>query len=472
MSSQPVPQVQLRTAMGLRDVVLFFVTAGTNLQWVATAAAAGTSSLTAWLVTAVAMFLPMAYCVVDLSSRYPQEGGIYIWTKRAFGDFAGFMTGWAYWTSNLPYFPGVLYFAASNALFIGPPAWRGLADSPTYFILASLLGLALGTVLNVVGLHVGKWLTNVGAVCRWLATLALIVIGAVAWLRLGSATDWSLASLRPGLGLRDVIFWSTLAFAWTGFEAASFMGDEIRDARRTIPRAIFASAPLIALIYIAGTTSVLIALPVGEVSALQGIMQAIERATQRIGLPMLTPVVAAFIVVTALGSVGAWLAAVARIPFVVGVDRYLPQGFARLHPRWGSPHIALLSQSVITVVFVFLGQAGTSVKGAYNALVSLTVIGTLLPFLLIFATAIKVQAEPVPAGATRLPGGRPAVVALAILGLFTTGSSIILSGFPAQDEVNKPLAVAKVVGLTCAMLGAGVLVYVGGRRRARAATPA
>ena len=472
MSSQTGPRVQLRTAMGLRDVVLFFITAGTNLQWVATAAAAGTSSITAWLVTGVAMLLPMAYCIVDLSSRYPQEGGIYVWTKRAFGDFAGFITGWTYWTSNLPYFPGVLYFAASNALFIGPRGWRGLADSPAYFILASLLGLALGTLLNVVGLDVGKWLTNAGAVCRWLATLALIGIGAMAWLQLGSATDWSLASLRPRLGLRDLIFWSTLAFAWTGFEAASFMGDEIRDARRTIPRAIFASAPLIALIYIAGTASVLVALPVAEVSALQGIIQAIERAAQRIDLPMLTPVVAAFIVVTALGSVGAWLAAVARIPFVVGVDRYLPQGFARLHPRWGSPHIALLSQTLITVVFVFLGQAGTSVKGAYNALVSLAVIGTLLPFLLVFASAIKLQAEPAPAGATRLPGGRPAVVALAVLGFCTTVSSIILSAFPAQDEANKPLAVAKVLGLTCVMVGAGVLVYVAGRRRARAATRA
>src|SRR5262245_7713242 len=257
MSSQTDPQVQLRTAMGLRDVVLLFVTAGTNLQWVATAAAAGPSSITAWLLTGLAMFLPLAYCVVDMSSRYPQEGGLYVWTKRAFGDFAGFITGWTYWTSNLPYFPGVLYFAASNALFIGPARWRALSDSPAYFILGARLGLARGTVVNVIGLDVGKWLTNAGALCRWLATLALIGIGIVAWLRLGSATGWSLGALKPSLGLRDVIFWSTLAFAWTGFEAASFMGDEIADARRTIPRAIFASAPLIALIYIAGTVSVL-----------------------------------------------------------------------------------------------------------------------------------------------------------------------------------------------------------------------
>jgi amino acid transporter len=471
MSSQTVPQVQLRTAMGLRDVVLLFVTAGTNLQWVATAAAAGPSSITAWILTGLAMFLPLAYCVVDMSSRYPQEGGIYVWTKRAFGDFAGFITGWTYWTSNLPYFPGLLYFAASNALFIGPARWRALSDSPTYFILAALLGLALGTVVNVIGLDVGKWLTNVGALCRWLATLALIGIGIAAWLQLGSATEWSLRSLKPSLGLRDVIFWSTLAFAWTGFEAASFMGDEIADARRTIPRAIFASAPLIALIYIAGTVSVLVALPVGEVSALQGIMQAIERAAQRSGLPILTPLVAGFIVVTALGSVGAWLAAVARIPFVAGVDRYLPGQFARIHPRWGSPYVALLTQSLITVVFVFLGQAGTSVRGAYNALVSLTVIVTLLPFLLIFASAIKLQGEPKPAGAARLPGGRSAVVTLAIVGLLTTVSSIILSAFPAQDEANKPLAVAKVIGLTGVTVGAGVLVYVLGRKRARGPQP-
>ena len=172
----------LKRALGLRDVVLFFVTTGTNLQWVATAGAAGPSALTIWVLGAFAMFVPLAACVVELSSRHPEEGGLYVWTRTAFGPFAGFITGWTYWCSNLPYFPGVLYFAAGSFLFVGGEGMRALSTSGTYFIAFSLLALALATLLNVFGLEVGKWLNNVGGITRWLATLVLIGIGGTAWM--------------------------------------------------------------------------------------------------------------------------------------------------------------------------------------------------------------------------------------------------------------------------------------------------
>ncbi|HEU4402999.1 MAG TPA: APC family permease [Candidatus Polarisedimenticolia bacterium] len=460
----------LRQAMGFRDVVLYFITAGVNLQWVATAAAAGPSSIVMWLVACVTMSLPLAFCVVELSSRYPQEGGIYVWSKRAFGDFAAFMTGWTYWMSNLPYFPGVLYFAAANALYIGGEHWRHLSTSQAYFILASLAGLALGTWMNLVGLQIGKRLNNVGAHARWIATLFLMGIGVVAWSRLGSVSEFSRATLVPGLHLRDLIFWSTIAFALTGFESASFMGEEIRDARRTIPRAIFTSAPLIALMYILGTASVLVALPAGDVSSLQGVMEAIVAANHRLGLDRLTPFAAALITVSALGSVGAWLGSTARLPFVAGIDHFLPESFGRLHPKWRTPHVALWTEAIITVLCVFLGQAGTSVRGAYNILVSMTVISLLLPFLFLFASAIRLQREPAGPEVMRVPGGRPIAILLGSVGFLTTCVGIILSVFPAPDETHKGLAVAKVIGLTLLNVGGGALVYWIGRRRAAART--
>ena len=195
----PDPESGLVRAMGFRDVFLYFITAGVNLQWVATAAAAGASALTVWLLACATMSVPLAFCVVELASRYPEEGGVYVWSKRAFGDFAAFMTGWTYWTSNLPYFPGVLYFAAGNALYIAGGRFSHLSLSPAYFIAASLAGLLLGTVLNLVGLNVGKWLNNVGAIARWLAALLLVGVGADAFLRFGSATPMSRSSLAPGL---------------------------------------------------------------------------------------------------------------------------------------------------------------------------------------------------------------------------------------------------------------------------------
>src|SRR5579863_7781334 len=159
-------QPQLRRSLGLADVAFFFIVAGSNLQWVATAAAAGPSSIPVWLIGCGAMFIPLSVCIVYLSSRYPDEGGIYVWAKRAFGPFGGFMTGWTYWCSNLPYFPALLYFTAGNALFISGTSGGMLAASPSYYIAISIAGLGLATILNVYGLAVGKWLNNIGALGR------------------------------------------------------------------------------------------------------------------------------------------------------------------------------------------------------------------------------------------------------------------------------------------------------------------
>src|SRR5579884_4165965 len=129
--------MELRKSLGLFDVVLFFLIACTNLQWIAAAAAAGPSSLPIWLIGCAAMFIPLSIVVMHLSARFPEEGGLYVWTKRAFGPFGGFITGWTYWASNLPYFPALLYFCAGNALFVTGGASAKLSASPAYFIAAS-----------------------------------------------------------------------------------------------------------------------------------------------------------------------------------------------------------------------------------------------------------------------------------------------------------------------------------------------
>src|SRR4051812_32689879 len=168
----PVPQ--LRRALTFRDLFLFYVVTGFSLRWVATAAAAGPSALVIWLIAALGLFVPLVFSVLEFSSRYPEEGGVYVWSKRALGPFAAFITGWTYRGSNLPYFPSLLYFAAGNALFIGGPAWQALSNHTAYFIGVSLAGLTLTVVLNVVGLNVGKWLNNVGAIAGWIPGVLLI----------------------------------------------------------------------------------------------------------------------------------------------------------------------------------------------------------------------------------------------------------------------------------------------------------
>ncbi len=149
--------------MGFADLGMFYVVTGVSLRWIATAASAGPSSIVIWIAAWFWFYVPLAISVIELSSRYPQQGGLYIWSKRAFGDFSGFMSGWTYWTSNLPYFPAVLYFAASNLLFLRGGHGANLADNKSYFMWFSILALVAITVMNVVGLNVGKWLHNVGS---------------------------------------------------------------------------------------------------------------------------------------------------------------------------------------------------------------------------------------------------------------------------------------------------------------------
>jgi amino acid transporter len=458
----------LRRVLTFRDLVLFYLVTGFSLRWIATAAAAGPSALVIWVIAALTFFVPLVFTVLELSSRYPEEGGVYVWSKRAFGPFAAFMTGWTYWGSNLPYFPGLLYFAAANALFMGGPSWQAWSTNSTYFIAVAMTGLVIAVAMNVVGLNVGKWLNNVGAMASWIPAAVLIVLGAVSWSRFGSATSMSPDAFVPSTSLKDVIFWSTIAFAFGGVESGSTMGEEIKDARRTIPRAVLTAGAVLTVLYIAGTLSVLLALPSREISGLLGIMQAIQAITSKLGLAWLAPIVAAFVTLNALGGVGGWFAATARLPFVAGIDRFLPPAFGELHPRWHTPYVALLVQAGIAALFIFLGQAGTSVRGAYDALVSMGIIAYFIPFLFMFAAMIVLQREPAGPEVMRVPGGKPVAVALASLGFFVTAVSIVLACIPPDEEPNKSLAVVKVVGLSMVLVGIGVVVYLLGRRRAGA----
>jgi amino acid transporter len=457
---------QPRPALGVTDVMLFMVTAGCSLQWTAVAAAIGPSSLIVWVLGGFGMFLPLSVCVVVLAARYPDEGGLYGWSKRAFGPLAGFMTGWTYWTGTLAFLPSVLYFAAGSALLSSPGRDVGGA-SPGYFIAFSVAVLALAVVLNIRGLGVAKWLNSAGAMARWIGTVLLVLLALASWWRFGSATIINRHTIVPAFRLNDVIFWSTLAFCWTGPEAASFMSAEIRDPRRTIPRALLLAAPIIAAVYIVGTASVLLAIPPERAGGVYGVMEAIRGAAGRLGLTWLIAAGALCVVLDRVGSLSLWIGALARIPASAAVDSYLPARFTRMDPVHGSPVVAIWTQAVLVALLVVVGQSGTSVRGAYNVLIEMMVVGSMLPFLWLFAAAIKLTGGTSMGASVRIPGGRLTVIVLALLGLATSGGSIVLAFVPPPEEADPLLAVLKVAGMTLLLLLSGAAVYLGGRRRLR-----
>ena len=451
--------------MGFRDLILFYLVTGFSLRWIAQAAAAGPSSVVIWIIGALALYVPLVFTVLELSSRYPEEGGLYSWTRRAFGEFPGYLSGYLYWSSNLPYFPSLFYFTAANALFIFGHRFDALQNSQPYFIIFSMLALAVAVGLNVVGLNIGKWLHNLGALGLWIPGIVLVGMGIAAGVLLGSATHFTARSFVPSTHLKDIIFWSTIAFSLSGLESASMLGDEIEDARKNIPRAILIAGALTVILYIAATVAMLLALPAQQIQNMQGIITAITLVATKLGIPWIAAGIALLITFGGLGQAGAWFAAAGRLPFVIGIDRRLPPAFAKIHPKWGTPYVALLVQAAIAAILIFAGQAGTSVAGAYNVLVSMSVIAYFLPYMFMFAAMIRLQREPAGPEVIRVPGGTPVAIALASLGFLTTTISVGLAMLPADEEPNKPLAALKIIGLTAAMIGVGVGLYVAGRRK-------
>ncbi|KAA6463326.1 APC family permease [Acidobacteria bacterium AB60] len=461
------PQPALQREIGLLDLTFFYVISALSLRWIATAAASGPSSILVWIFACLGFFVPLAAGVLELSSRHPDEGGLYVWAKVSFGDFAGFLSAWTYAMSNLPYFPAVLYFAAGSSLFLGGAhgAPLTLRDESAYFLLFTLVALGGITLLNMRGVRAGKRLNNAGAIANLLPVLLLIGLGLLSWHRAGSATHFTSASLLPHADIKNAIFWSTIFFAFGGVESASFMGGEIKNTRRTVPRALALAGTLITAGYIVGTLAMLIAMPSEQISGLGGFMTAIAQMCHNLGGNWMVAPIALMVMVSCLGAAGAYLASCSRLPFVAGIDHYLPAVFARIHPRWKTPYIAVLVYGLSGMLFAVVAQIATSVKGAYDVLVSMSIITYFIPYLYLFAAMIAVQSHPAAPSVIRVPGGRRVAIPLAVLGLLTTSLTICLSVLPSEDEPNKPLAVIKIIGMTILVVGAGAAIYARGKRR-------
>ena len=452
--------------LGLRDLILLNIAAVVGLRWLSTAAQIGPSSLILWALALIIFFLPLGLAVVELSSRIPGEGGLYLWSKEAFGDRHGFIVGWSYWMANMVFFPSLLLFGAGVAVYIAGDRWLLLAGNDLYNGAFCLVALWGATVLNIFGLQRAKWLQNVGGLATWLVAGLVILCGALAWYRFGAATHITATNLMPDFrSLTTFATLATIALAFDGLELGPILGGEIREPHRTIPRAILIAGIAIAAIYIAGTAALLIALPARQIDIVSGIPQALASVGDRLGFPLFGAFAAALLTLSQLGGLGAWVTGTARLPFVVGVDRYLPKPLAALHPRYATPHVALLTQGVIVTVILVAALSGSTIHESYRVLIDMTLILTFIPLLYIFAALPVLRWRGVGSDHATIviPGGIPGCWLTCGLGFATTLLAIVTSMLPPENGSSAVLFFLKVVGGCALFIGAGMVFYARGR---------
>ena len=386
-TTQSAEQPHLIRALGRRDLVLLFVVAVFNLNVVPSIAANGGVTVWLWIISLLLFFWPQGIAVVELAHRYPGEGGVYLWAKEVFGDFHGFLSGWCYWTNNMLYVPTVMLYFVGVSVYVLGPGHQGLPDNKLFAASVSLALLALLTLLNILGLGVGKWINNVGALGTFIAAAVLVGLGIVIWSRFG--TGITAADFKVPPNPRFVLnSFGVICFGLVGLELASVMGDEIKDPRRTLPGAVAWGGLLSGTLYIAATLTLLIA--VGKnVNVLQGVVQAVTGMAARVGVSWISVPFALMLSLAIAGIGSAWIGGCSRIPFVAGLDSYMPSWLGKVHPRYATPYAALIVQAIVSGILVILNFVGAGVQETFQKLLSLAVVLQLVPFVYMFGALVK-----------------------------------------------------------------------------------
>ncbi|MGA9042111.1 MAG: APC family permease [Terriglobales bacterium] len=462
-SQSSLSKPHLKRVLGRRDLVLLFVVAVFNLNVVPSIAANGGVTVWLWLVSLVLFFWPQGIAVIELAHRYPGEGGVYLWAKEVFGDFHGFLSGWCYWTNNMLYVPTVMLYFVGVSVFVLGPGHQGLADNKTFALMTSTILLALLTILNIVGLGVGKWLNNLGAIGTGIAAAVLIGLGLTIFLQYG--TTITAADFRIPANPRFVLnSFGVICFGLVGLELASVMGDEIRDPKRTLPGAVAWGGMISGLFYIGATLTLLIAVNKNDISVLQGIMQAVSHMAGSVDMFWIVIPFAVMLSLSIAGIGSAWMGGSARIPFVAGLDSYMPSWLGKVHPKFATPYIALIVQALVSLVLVVINfVASGGVQEAFQKLLALAVVLQLVPFLYVFGALLKFGLG-TPDHRGRY--SRTTLVAAGLSGFITTSLGIILVFFPTQQVTSIWLYEAWMIGGTLFFVGlAAFFFFVYGRHK-------
>ena len=458
-------------ALGTGDVVLMTVTATVGLQFMARGARAGPPGILLWLAAALMFLAPHVVCVAELSGRVAEQGGVYAWVRRAYGPSHGFIAGWCLWANNVFFLPAILLFAAPSLLAVLGPSYMGLAEDRVYSAVFVLVVLWACIGANVLGLGFARWLPNLGSLGVWGVTGLLVGLAVYAAVTGRAATSFDLTAPWPDR-LGTLGLWSGMCFAFSGYEAAATIREEVRDPARSMPRGLLIAAVAAFAVYVGGSASILVALPAETLSERSTIGEAIELMGGRLGLRGLGPATSALVVLAAIALTASWISACSRVPFAAAQDHAVPPIFSRLHPRYRTPHVALLLQggiaSVLFLAILFLSFGGgpTQVRDAYDILVNLTILICFIPYLYAFPALARLRRLEV--GRTdgfRVPGGRLGLGLTVGCGLLATAVSMALVFVPPPGTGNVWNYEANVIVQTALILAAGLAVFLWSRRR-------
>jgi glutamate:GABA antiporter len=456
----------LKRVLGRRDLVLLFVVAVFNLNVLPSIAANGGVTVWLWLIALTFFFWPQGIAVVELAHRYPGEGGVYLWAKEVFGDFHGFLSGWCYWTNNMMYVPTVMLYFVGVSVFVLGPGHEGLADNRVFALAASVVLLTILVVLNVVGLGVGKWINNLGGIGTFIAAFLLMGLGVIVCVKFGTNIRWGDFQIpaNPRFVLNS---FGVICFGLVGLELASIMGDEIENPRQTLPGAVAWGGLLSGFLYIGATLTLLVAVDKNSISVLQGIVQAVSHMADRVRVSWIVGPFAFLLSLSIAGIGSAWLGGSARIPFVAGLDSYMPAWLGKIHPKYATPYAALIVHATVSLVLVIINFVSTgNVQATFQSLLSLAVVLQLIPFLYVFGAILKIGMNK---QFQKQQYSRSTLVAAGISGLVTTVIAMVVAYFPAQQISSVLRYEIWMIGGTLLFIGlAAFFFYIyGGRKTAR-----
>ncbi len=454
----------LAKQMRLRDLVLAQILTVVGSSWVGIAAGLGRAQLVAWLIAFLAFYAPMAVSVYYLNREMPLEGGLYVWARRAFGDAVGFMTAWNVWAYGLVVIALILFQIPSELAYMLGPRAAGLPENKpaVYALLAVFLLLLAWTARR--GLGLGKWIHNASGAAMMLAFGLLIVSPLWAWLHGAHLHYAPLAFHLPGRDATSLSLLGQVLFAASGLEYIAIMAGETHAANRDIGRSVVISSPVIFLMFVLGTASVLCIHENAGVAInyVAPIPQTLSLAFGENGLGSAIAKLAILLLqIRILGAASFIFTGVVRLPMAAGWDHLVPEWFARLHPRYRTPVNSIGVTTAVVAGLLLLGSAGVRAAEAFAVLNDTSSELYALAYLAMFLIPI-VGAKAVRA---RLPRWVSAVCGVGVVAILFV---LVFNAYPFLDVASRGVFASKIVGTTAVINVLGFVFYR--LRRGRAPT--